>query len=104
MAEVKPDIHDAVADYSVNQSSEIDFVLNEGSKRFEQYESFRSNVRNVSAGKTSQFWLLYLDLMITQILIHDAIHNNNLVLLMTGWRVFIPIYFAMNKVNYGYVR
>ena len=101
LAEVKPDIPDAVADYSVNQSSEIDFVLNEGSKLFEQYESFRSNVRNGSAGKTSQFWLLYLDLMRTQIMIHDAIHNNNLVLLLSGWRVFIPMYFAMNKVNYA---
>ena len=101
LVEIKPEIPDVVTDYSFDQTSEIDIVLNQGSKFFERYESFRNDVRNGSIGKTAQFWLLYLDLMRMQVLIHNAIHNNDLDLLLSGWRIFLPMYFAMNKVNYA---
>ena len=97
----KSDIPDALAEYSVNQSSEVEAVLNQSSRFFERYESFREDVRKGSIGMTAQFWMLYLDLMKTQILIHDAVHDNNLELLLAGWKVFLPMYFAMNKHNYA---
>ena len=52
-------------------------------------------------GKTAQFWLLYMDLMRYQALAHQAVQPNDLHLLISAWKAFIPMYFAMNKVKYA---
>ena len=36
-----------------------------------------------------------------QILAHTAVQTNDSHLLISAWKSFIPIYFAMNKVNYA---
>ena len=51
-------------------------------------------------GKTPQFWLLYMDLMRNQFMVHTGVQSNDLDILICGWKVFLPMYFAMNKVNY----
>ena len=51
--------------------------------------------------KTAQFWLLYMDLMRYQALVHQAVQPNDLHLLISAWKAFIPMYFAMNKVKYA---
>ena len=52
-------------------------------------------------GKTPQFWLLYMDLMRNQFMVHTDAQNNDLDMLICGWKVFLPMYFAMNKVKYA---
>ena len=52
-------------------------------------------------GKTPQFWLLYIDLMCNQFMVHTGVQNNDLDMLICGWKVFLSMYFAMNKVNYA---
>jgi len=101
LVESKPTIPDQLTDYCLDQNSTIDTVLDDGSDFFERYESFRTGVRNGSIGKTAQFWLLYLDLMRAQVLVHNAIQENDFDRLLYGWRTFLPMYFAMNKVNYA---
>ena len=36
-----------------------------------------------------------------QALAHTAAQTNDLQLLISAWKAFIPMYFAMNKVNYA---
>ena len=35
-----------------------------------------------------------------QALAHTAVQVNDLHLLISAWKAFIPMYFGMNKVNY----
>ena len=66
---------------------------------FEQFETFRSYVRSGKAGKTAQYWLWYLDLMKAQIAAHTAVQENKMDLLIYAWKMYIPMYFSLNKVN-----
>ena len=52
-------------------------------------------------GKTPQFWFLYMDLMRNQFMVHTGVQSNDLDMLICGWKVFLPMYFVMNKVNYA---
>ena len=52
--------------------------------------------------KTPQFWLLYMDLMRNQFIVHTGVQSNDLLeMLICDWKVFLSMYFAMNKVNYA---
>ena len=64
-----------------------------------QYEDYRDEARCGNLEKTAQFWLLYVDLMRYQALAHTAVQTNDLHLLISAWKAFIPMRFAMNKVN-----
>ena len=66
-----------------------------------QYEDCRDKARCGNLGKPAQFCFLYMDLMRYQALAHTAAQTNDLHLLISAWKAFIPIYFAMNKVNYA---
>ena len=67
---------------------------------FEKYNSFRSEIRNGKYGKTSQFWLLYLDMVERQHL-HAAIKENDYDTRMLAWKNSLPLFFAFNKHNYA---
>ena len=67
----------------------------------QQYEVFRKEVENGSLGKTAQFWMIYLNLMRMQMLALTSIQENDLDMLICAWKSFLPLYFAMNKVNYA---
>ena len=66
-----------------------------------KYERYRSNVRAGNAGQTAKFWMLYLDLMQTQSMAHQAVQENDMDMLIAAWMKFIPMYFALNKMNYA---
>ena len=61
-----------------------------------QYEDYRDEARCGNLEKTAQFWLLYLNLMRYHALAHTAVQTNDLHLLISSWKAFIPMYFAMN--------
>ena len=79
----------------------IDISIGELSNFTQQYENYRSSVRNGDDGKTPQFWMLYLDLTQKQTMAHAAIQENDIDMLISAWQTFIPLYFSMNKVNYA---
>lgn len=64
------------------------------------YELFRKNARSGAIGKTAQFWMLYIDLMGYQVMAHTAVQENDMDTLIYCWKIFIPMYFAMNKTHY----
>ena len=45
-------------------------------------------------GKIPQFWLLYMNLMRNQVMVYTGVLTNDLDMLMCGWKMFLPIYFA----------
>ena len=65
------------------------------------FESFKDDIRRGKLGKTAKFWMIYLDLMRIQHLIHTAIQENDFDLRLYCWRFYIPFYFAMDKQNYA---
>ena len=66
-----------------------------------RYETFRQKARTGAFGKTAQFWLIYLDLMRYQNIMHVAVQENDLNMRLFCWTKFIPFYFALNKMNYA---
>ena len=42
-----------------------------------------------------------MDLMRDQFMVQTGVWTNDLDMLICGWKVFLPMYFAMNKVNYA---
>jgi hypothetical protein len=66
-----------------------------------EYERYRSSVRQGSAGKTAQFWMIYLDLMQAQCVAHVGVQENNVDMMINAWLKLLPMYFALNKINYA---
>ena len=60
----------------------------------DKYNELKSRVCEGSAGKTVQFWIIYLDMMQTQHMAHTSIHENNFHLGLQSQRSFLPWYFA----------
>ena len=53
---------------------------------FNTYESFRQSVREGKIGTTPQFWLMHLDLIRNQHMIHLAVQKNDIDLRLTAWK------------------
>ena len=51
--------------------------------------------------ETPQFWLLYVDLLRNQVMVYTDVQTNDQDMLICIWKMFIPMYFAMKKVNYA---
>jgi len=60
----------------------------------EEYQKYRAIVRASNAGKTGQFWMMYLDLMQAQSMAHTSVQENKISMLIAAWKTFIPMYFA----------
>ena len=89
-------------DYAAEPNSlASESVLKQNKAAYIKYAEFREDVRQGCLGKTAQFWLMYLDLMQIQNLIHIAVQENDFELRLTGWKYFLPFYFALNKTNYA---
>ena len=65
------------------------------------YESLKESIRKGDLGYTTQYWMIYLDLMRQQHLIHTSVQENNFDLCLNAWQYFIPFYFASGKTNYA---
>ena len=77
-------------------------MVNDASIAFTvEYERYRSSVRQGSAGKTAQFWMIYLDLMQAQCVAHVGVQENNVDMMINAWLKLLPMYFALNKINYA---
>ena len=60
--------------FSIEVNGKVDESLfAEAEMLFYTYELYRDQARNVSLGKTAQFWILYLDMMRMQHVIHTAV-------------------------------
>ena len=68
---------------------------------FAKYTKYRSEVSNGKIGKTAQFWTMYLDIMRYQTMAHTAVLENDLKSFMFCWQQFLPLYFALNKLDYA---
>ncbi len=66
-----------------------------------EYERYRSSVRKGSAGKTAQFWMIYLDLMQAQCMAHVGVQENYVDMIINAWLKLLPMYFVLNKINYA---
>ena len=97
---IKPTIPDDLKNlsYAVDSFPNLTAV---GGAFQERYEKFRESARKGSIGKTAQFWILYMDLMRYQMMAHTAIQENDLQTLFECWKVFLPMYFIMNKIHYA---
>ena len=71
---------------------------------FYSYESYHEQARNEILGKTAQFWILYLDMMRMQHVIHTAVQENDFDARLAAWNYFIPLHFTFNKTNYARYR
>ena len=100
--ERKPNIPDELSQLVLDpQPNNIDERLQSAIDRLsKEYEKYREDARSGKIGKTGQFWVLYMDLMRLQILAHTAVQSNDFGMLLHGWKSFLPMYFATNKVNY----
>ena len=65
------------------------------------YQRFQENIRNGRKKKTAQFWMFYLDLIRAQLIAHTSVQENNIDMLTAAWIIFLPLYFALNKINYA---
>ena len=78
------------------QSNEVQYP-----EFFHAYQTFRQSVREGKIGKTPQFWLIYLDLMRNQHMIHLAVQRNDFDLRLLACRKWIPFYFALSLFNWA---
>ena len=54
-------------------------LLDDESIAFTQrYQQYRSTIRNGAAGKTAQFWMIYLDLIEAQVMAHNGVQENDI--------------------------
>ena len=51
--------------------------------------------------KTAQYWLIYMEMLSKLHQFQFAINNNNLLMQITAWEVFLLLCFATNKVHYA---
>ena len=52
-------------------------------------------------GKTTQFWMMYTDLVDRQRKLHFAINDNGFSLRLLMWKKSLPLCFATNRENYS---
>ena len=65
------------------------------------YKDYLEQIRKDNHGNSAQYWLIYLDLMRMQHVIHRAAQENNFEARLYVWEYFIPFYFVFNKTNYA---
>ena len=64
--------------FSVEVNGKIEeSLLAEAEMLFCSYESYCEQAKNGSLGKTAQFWILYLDMMRMQHVIHTTVQEND---------------------------
>ena len=67
----------------------------------ENYDKFKGSILNGSLGKTTQLWLIYLDLKEHQHRIHIAVQENKFTERIIVWEHFLSFHFATNKIDYA---
>ena len=98
---MKPDIKDEWIDVSNDIERFDDQDLLGYQIVLTQYEKFKTIIRNGELGKIAQFWLIYLDLMKVQHLLHTAVQENDFNMRVLAWEKTLPFYFYFNKMNYA---
>ena len=94
-----PDSFQDLNDLSIEQ---LDSLSNDESIAFtEKYQRYRLKIQEGTAGKTAQFWMIYLDLMKAQHMTHSGVQDNDIDMIINAWLKFLPIYFVFNKINYA---
>ena len=103
LAEKAPIIPDCLRDLSTDSlNTEInDDLFEKLQVVIHNYEMFKESARKGAIGKTAQFWVLYMDLMRYQVMAHTAVQENDTDMLVYCWKLFLPMYFAMNKIHYA---
>lgn len=99
--ELRPNVPDYLISLSADPTSFKNDSLEHIHNFAQLYNEFKMKVRLGQYGKTAQFWLIYLDLMKVQHIIHTAVQENDYELRLYAWQYFIPYYFAFDKQNYA---
>ena len=101
--EEEPTIPDRFHDLANINKENLESLLDDESIPFTQtYQRYRSRIRNRAAGKTAQFWMIYLDLMEAQVMAYNGVQGNNIDMMIKAWQTFLPMYFAFNNyARYG---
>ena len=86
-------------------SDEIDMVTFESLQHGEslrlKFCDYQQSVQNGYPGKTTQFWMMYMDLMCNQIQYHTAVQEKDFELWLASIESFILFYFYYNIQNYA---
>ena len=103
ITECRPNVPSCLQNISAKPKAELinKSLIGDLSLFLKEYKSVRERFRKGEMGKTPQFWLLYIDLMRNQFMVHTGVQSNDLDMLICGRKVFLPMYFVMNKVNYA---
>ena len=91
LQEIEPDIDDEIGasllnNGDVNHESNINLTH----PLQDKYNEFKSRVQEGLAGKTAQFWIIYLNMMQKQHMAHTSIQENNFHLRLQSWKSFLP--------------
>ena len=93
---------ESISTFAVDADEELtDTLLIQSEAVYCLYSNYLEQVRHGELGKTAQYWLIYLDLMRMQHVIHTAIQENNFQAKLYAWEYFIPSYFVLKKTNYA---
>ena len=56
------------------------------------YEDYTEKTRSGQHGKTAQYWIMYIDLVVLHLLFSHAVRTNDMDFLFTVWVKYIPYY------------
>ncbi|MEM7298253.1 MAG: hypothetical protein AAF391_08310 [Bacteroidota bacterium] len=102
ICEMKPTFSSTLREFALDPTSKVSStVLQAAKEEANAYKSYQDKVRAGSLGKTAQFWMLYLDFIRFQHIIHTAIQVNDYDARLECWKYFVPFYFNFNKNNYA---
>ena len=64
-----------------------------------KYKAFRQSVKEGKLSKAPQFWMIYLNLMRNQNMIHLAVQEKDFDSRLYAWQEMLPLYFATIKLT-----
>lgn len=67
----------------------------------QKYSSLKTECLNGCMGATPRYWMMYVDMIDRQLVMHSAINLNDFDARLRCWQEFLPFYFSMNKTNYA---
>jgi hypothetical protein len=95
-------IPDYFYDACIDPIASCAVITENASSLYSEYQAFKEEARNGVLGKTAQFWIqFYMDLMECQRTAHLAVQENDFVQRLLAWKLFLPMYFVLNKQNYA---
>ena len=97
----KPTIPDELNEIAADPDSFEKSLITSCANLISRYQQFKTDIRNGKLGKTAQFWMMYIDLMELQQMVHTSVQTNDYDMHLYAWENILLYSFALNKVNYA---